>query len=246
MKEKLSGRTLIIIPAYDEESRILEVIKGCKRYLSKEVNLIVVNDGSNDRTLEVCENAGIDVVSIPFNLGVGNALKTGFKYAIKNNYQYVITIDADGQHNPDDIPKFIEQLKTEECDIVIGSRFLNGNKYEGSKPRIIGIKIFAKIISFLINERITDVTSGYRGMNKNVLFFTIIDTFNFDYPDADFLLTLHRAGFSFFEIPVTMNKRIGGTSQHKGLKPLYYIFKMFLSIFIILLRKKGRGELKGK
>jgi len=241
LEEKLSGRTLIVIPAYDEESRILDVIKRCAIYLNDKVDLIVVNDGSNDRTLEVCEDKGINVISIPFNLGVGNALKTGFKYAIENNYQFVITIDADGQHNPDDIPKFIEKLKTGECDIVIGSRFLNGNKYEGSKPRIIGIKIFARIISFLINERITDVTSGYRGMNRNVLFFTIIDTFNFDYPDADFLLTLHRAGFRFLEIPVIMKKRIDGTSQHKGLKPLYYIFKMFLSIFITLLRKKGRG-----
>ena len=244
MKERLTGKTLIIIPAYDEEARILEVVNGCKRFLNDEVELVVINDGSNDRTLEVCEDVGINVVSIPFNLGVGNALKTGFKYAIENNYQFVITLDADGQHNPDDIPKFIEQLKTGQQDIVIGSRFLNGKKYDGSKPRIFGIKLFARLISFLINERITDVTSGYRGMNRNVLFFTIIDTFNFDYPDADFLLTLHRAGFSFSEIPVSMNKRVGGTSQHRGLKPLYYLFKMFLSIFIILLRKKGRAKLE--
>ena len=244
MKVSQPNKTLITIPAYDEGSRILEVIKRCNNYLDDNVDLIVINDGSNDNTLEICENAGVNVISIPFNMGVGNALKTGFKYAIDNNYEYVITLDADGQHNPEDIPKFIEKLSSGNCDIVIGSRFLNGDEYDGSKSRIFGIKLFARLISFLVKEKITDVTSGYRGMNRKVLFFTIIDAFNFDYPDADFLLTLHRAGYRFEEIPVSMNRRISGTSQHGGLKPLYYLFKMFLSIFIILLRKKNKGEHK--
>lgn len=234
------GKTLIIIPAYNEQERIQNVISRCMKYLSDRVDLIVINDGSTDETLTVCEREGIDVINTPFNQGVGNALQTGFRYAIENNYDYLINLDADGQHGPDDLPKFIDKLHEGTVDIVIGSRFLEKDKYEGSIIRIIGIRFFSKLVSFLIREKITDVTSGYRGMNRAALNFTIIDTFNFDYPDADFLLTLHRAGFRFCEIPVTMMKRYGGKSQHRGLKPLYYIFKMLLSIFIILLRKKHR------
>lgn len=209
--------------------------------MNDHVDLLVVDDGSFDNTLAVCKKEDrVKIVSIPFNHGVGNALKTGFRFAIEFGYDFVITLDADGQHNPDDLPKFIENLIAGSCDIVIGSRFLNGNKYEGSFLRIAGNKFFARIVSLLIREKLTDVTSGYRGMNRSALSFSIDDSFNFDYPDADFLLTLHRAGFRFSEIPVTMEKRIGGQSQHKGLGPVYYVLKMFLSIFIILLRKKKK------
>jgi len=232
-------KTLIIIPAYNEEERILNVISRCRKYLSEKVDLIVVNDGSTDRTLTVCEDAGVNIISVPFNHGVGNALKTGFLYALKNNYENVITIDADGQHDPDDLPKFIQKLEAKQFDIVIGSRFMNGKKYDGSIVRITGNKFFAWVVSVLIREKLTDVTSGFRGMNRAVLNYSVDDLFNFDYPDADFLLTLHRAGFHFCEIQVKMNKRIGGESQHRGFKPIYYIFKMLLSIFIILMRKKN-------
>lgn len=234
------NKTLVIIPAYNEEKRVISVVNECRKYTKDEIDIIIVNDGSEDGTLKLCEENGLDVISIPFNMGVGNALKTGFKYAIENRYKYVITLDADGQHNPSDIPKFLDELKSDEYDIIIGSRFLNGNTYEGSRIRILGIKLFAKLISLIIREKLTDVTSGYRGMNHRVLNFTIIDVFNFDYPDADFLLTLHRAGFRFKEIPVDMNKRLGGRSQHRGLKPVFYVFKMMQSIFIILLRGKSK------
>lgn len=240
MTNHYGKKFLILIPAFNEEERIGEVISGCRKYLSKGIDLLVINDGSTDGTLSVCEREGVDVINTPFNQGIGNALQTGFRYAIENNYNFLINLDADGQHDPDDLPKFINKLQENNVDIVIGSRFLEKYKYKGSVIRVIGIRFFSKLVSLLIRERITDVTSGYRGMNRAALNFTIIDTFNFDYPDADFLLTLHRAGFRFSEIPVTMKKRIGGKSQHRGLKPIYYIVKMLLSIFIILLRKKHR------
>ena len=240
MTNQYGKKFLVLIPAFNEEERIREVISECRKYLSNETDMLIINDGSTDGTLAVCQKEGINVINTPFNQGVGNALQTGFRYAIENNYDFLINIDADGQHDPNDLPKFIDKLNEGKVDIVIGSRFLENGKYDGSKIRIIGIKFFSKLVSILIREKITDVTSGYRGMNRAALNFTIVDTFNFDYPDADFLLTLHRAGFRFCEIPVTMMKRYGGKSQHRGLKPLYYIFKMLLSIFIILLRKKHR------
>ncbi|MCX6170082.1 MAG: glycosyltransferase family 2 protein [Ignavibacteriales bacterium] len=240
MTNRYGKKFLILIPAFNEEDRISNVICECRKYLSNETDLLVINDGSTDGTLLVCEKEGVDVINTPFNQGIGNALQTGFRYAIENNYDFLINLDADGQHNPSDLPKFIKKLHDGEYDIIIGSRFLEKSNYDGAMVKVLGIKFFSKLISLLIREKLTDVTSGFRGMNRAVLNFALIDTFNFDYPDADFLLTLHRAGFKFCEIPVVMQKRLGGKSQHRGLKPLYYIFKMLLSIFIILLREKKR------
>jgi glycosyltransferase involved in cell wall biosynthesis len=231
-------KTLIIIPAYNEEESIKAVLAECNEYLNETVDILVVNDGSSDSTAEICMKGNIDVINIPFNMGVGNALKTGFKHAIEKNYHFVITLDADGQHDPNDLPLFFEKIKNSEADILIGSRFLQMNKYQGTFFRNFGNKFFSKLISLLIKEKLTDVTSGYRAFSNKALKYSISDNFNFDYPDADFLLTLHRAGFKFAEVPVVMRKRKLGLSQHTGFKPIYYIFKTFLSIFVILLRKK--------
>jgi len=231
-------KILVLMPAFNEEENISEVINDCRKFLNGSVDLIVVNDGSYDKTADVCNQEKIKVINLPFNMGVGTALKTGFKHAIAQNYSFVITLDADGQHDPKDLPLFFDKIKNSEADIIIGSRFLNKNKYKGTIPRTFGNKFFSRVISILIKEKLTDVTSGFRGFSKNALVYSINDNFNFDYPDADFLLTLHRAGFKFTEVPVVMRKRLLGHSQHSGLTPFYYIFKTFLSIFVILLRKK--------
>jgi glycosyltransferase involved in cell wall biosynthesis len=231
-------KTLIVIPAYNEEESIKAVLSGCNEYLNEIVDIIVVNDGSSDSTAGICMKENIDVINIPFNMGVGNALKTGFKHAIEKNYHFVITLDADGQHDPNDLPLFFEKIKNSEADILIGSRFLQKNEYRGTIFRNFGNKFFSKLISLLIKEKLTDVTSGFRAFSNKALKYSVNDNFNFDYPDADFLLTLHRAGFNFAEVPVVMRKRKVGLSQHSGFKPIYYIFKTFLSIFVILLRKK--------
>jgi len=237
IKSELKG-VIILIPAYNEGKNIKEVLDGCKELLP-EAFILVLDDGSYDNTTEVCRANNVAYVSHPFNLGVGAALQTGYKYAVKNNYKYAIQLDADGQHDPKYLPRILEMLQQHESDFIIGSRFVEKN-YSGGTFRKAGILIFSKILSFLIREKLTDVTSGYRGMNRGVLNFCIIDKYSFDYPDADYLLTLHRAGFKFSEIPMKMNPRTNGQSQHFGLKPVFYFLKMFLSILIILLRSKKR------
>ena len=237
IKSELKG-VIILIPAYNEGKNIKEVLDGCKELLP-EAFILVIDDGSYDNTTEVCRANNVAYVSHPFNLGVGAALQTGYKYAVKNNYKYAIQLDADGQHDPKYLPRILEMLQHHESDFIIGSRFVEKN-YSGGAFRKAGILIFSKILSFLIREKLTDVTSGYRGMNRGVLNFCIIDKYSFDYPDADYLLTLHRAGFKFSEIPMKMNPRTNGQSQHFGLKPVFYFLKMFLSILIILLRSKKR------
>ncbi len=232
------GKILLLIPAFNEKESISDVILKCRNYLNASTDIIVVNDGSNDGTAEVCYRENVNVISLPFNMGVGTALKAGFKYAINKNYSFVITLDADGQHDPDDLPLFFEKIKNSQADIIIGSRYLLKTGYNGTIPRTIGTKFFSKLISLLIREKLTDVTSGFRAFSNKALKYSVDDGFNFDYPDADFLLTLHRAGFRFAEVPVVMKKRSLGLSQHSGIKPFYYIFKTLLSIFVILLRRK--------
>jgi glycosyltransferase involved in cell wall biosynthesis len=228
---------LVLIPAFDEGERVGGVIAEVQRYLP-QARILVVDDGSRDRTGAASKEAGASVVTHPFNMGVGTALQTGYKYALQNGFEYVIQLDADGQHPPSCLPAFISKLRETEADLIIGSRFLTARKDNGSYPRKVGNKLFAKLLSFLIREKLTDPTSGYRALKSTVLQFCIQDLYGFDYPDADFLLTLHRSGFRIEEIPIDVRPRAGGQSQHSGLRPIYYMIKMFLSIFIILLRKK--------
>lgn len=200
--------------------------------------ILVVDDGSDDETARVARAAGAKVVQHPFNLGVGTAIQTGYKYAVQAGFEYVIQLDGDGQHPPAFLPAFVEKLKETEADLIIGSRFLGEKESLGSFIRRAGNKLFAALLTLLIRERLTDPTSGYRALKSTVLKFCIGDAYGFDYPDADFLLTLHRAGYRFEEIPIVVHKRSGGTSQHRGLKPIFYTIKMLMSLFIILLRKK--------
>jgi glycosyltransferase involved in cell wall biosynthesis len=228
---------LILIPAFNEEGRVGEVIKGVCTSLAG-ATILVVDDGSSDRTAEVSTRAGAKVVRHPFNLGVGTALQTGYKFAVKNGYKYVIQLDADGQHPPEYLPWFIAKLKETEADLIVGSRFLNDSDGTMSVVRKMGNRLFARLLSLLINEKLTDPTSGYRALKSTVLQFCVQDQYAFDYPDADFLLTLHRSGFRIEEIPVRVDPRSGGISQHAGLKPVFYTIKMMISLLVIMLRKK--------
>jgi glycosyltransferase involved in cell wall biosynthesis len=238
---KRKPKTLVIIPAFNEEERILAVIKGVHRYLP-EADILVIDDGSSDRTAQVSRQGGAIVVRHPINLGVGTALQTGYKFAARRSFDYLIQLDADGQHDPISLPNFLNVLRSTDAELVIGSRFLQDGDYRGSLPRKIGIRFFARLLSVLIGERISDPTSGYRGMKRSLLRFCTLDVYSFDYPDADFLLTLHRAGFHIVEIPIEIKMRMGGYSQHRGLRPVYYFAKMMLSIFITLLRKKSASR----
>jgi glycosyltransferase involved in cell wall biosynthesis len=229
---------LVLIPAFNEQERIEDVINGARQYLP-QARILVVDDGSKDGTAAVSRGAGAIVVTHPFNLGVGTALQTGYKYALEQGFQCVIQLDADGQHPPELIPAFVAKLKETDADLIIGSRFLQGKKSNGSFLRRCGNMLLGRIVTLLVRERLTDPTSGYRAMKSTVLRFCVGDMYSFDYPDADFLLTLHRSGYRMEEIPIDVLPRMGGRSQHHGLKPIYYMIKMLLSIFVIMLRPRS-------
>ena len=171
-------------------------------------------------------------------MGYGAALQTGFKYALMKRYQYVVQMDADWQHDPVSIKTLLDEVKKEKADVVIGSRFLVENgKYRTSWVRKIGMSLFGKIASVIIGQPVTDPTSGFQALNRDALRFYASQYYPADYPDADVIIMLHRAGLRIREIPVLMHPRKQGQSMHSGLKPVYYIFKMFLSMFVTLLRK---------
>lgn len=231
----MKNGTIIIIPAYNEEKSIAGVINGIRNITPADI--LVINDGGSDRTEEIVRRLGGRVVRLPYNMGYGAALQTGFKYALKHGYGYALQIDADGQHDPGDIPRLLEVVRSGDADVAIGSRFLGNGSYKAPLLRRAGMFVFGRLASLIIGQKVTDPTSGYQALNVNGIRFYASDYYPVDFPDADVIIMLHRVGLRVKEVPVTMYPGRQGKSMHAGLKPVYYIFKMFLSIFLTLLRK---------
>ena len=230
-------RILIIIPAYNEEKSIAAVLREMGQEVP-EFDIVVINDGSRDDTAQTARIAGAVVISHPFNMGYGVTIQTGYKFALAKGYDFVVQMDGDGQHDPAFIPQVLAPVIADETDFSLGSRFLETESYAPSLSRRAGMIFFRWLISLLISTRITDSTSGYQAFNRKVIRFFSTEVFPCDYPDADIILTLHRANFRIMEVPVRMHASASGKSMHTGWMPLYYIFKMLLSIFVTLLRKK--------
>ncbi|MDD1650343.1 MAG: glycosyltransferase family 2 protein [Methylococcaceae bacterium] len=228
--------TLILIPAYNEGARINDQVRSVRRIMPA-CDVLVINDGSRDGTARAAAEAGALVVSHPFNLGYGVAIQTGYKFAAANRYEFLVQMDGDGQHEPACIPSLLAPIVAGEADLALGSRFLDSNSYEPSLMRRFGMWFFRRLVSLLIGQPITDSTSGFQAFNRRVFSFFASGAFPCDYPDADMLVTLHRAGFRIREVPVRMYANAEGKSMHDGWKPFYYIYKMLLSIVVTLLRK---------
>ena len=249
MQDKRKKRKLAIVPAFNEEERIGQVLRKIAE-VDKEIDIVVIDDGSTDGTGLYSRMAEARVIRLSFNMGYGVAVQTGYKYALEKGYDYAVHLDADGQHDPIYIPQMLRVTMSGDADMVIGSRFLrekslheaSENGYEVAMGRKLGIRLFALMTSKLIGLKITDPTSGYRALNRRVIMFLVNDFFPYDYPDADVVILVHRAGFRVKELPMVMHDRTAGTSMHSGVRPVYYIFKMFLSMLMTLLRKKPSFE----
>lgn len=226
---------LVVIPAFNEAPRIAEVIGGVRAVLP-EAAIVVIDDGSGDGTAGVAEETGALVLRHPFNLGYGVAIQTGYKYALAMGYSCLVQIDGDGQHDPAGIPALLEPLRCGTADFVLGSRFLSGVSYRPPLVRRLGMAFFRSIVALVIRQPVTDCTSGFQAFNREVIGFFTRDLFPCDYPDADVLISLHLAGFRISEVPVRMSAGAAGKSMHGGIKPIYYVFKMLLSIAVTLLR----------
>jgi len=227
---------LIIIPAFNENRNIDSVVRGVKDTL-QDIDVLVVDDGSTDITRDIAKKSGAEVISHAFNLGYGAALQTGYKYALMKGYKYILQMDADGQHTPEHAGNLLNLLVQDKADVIIGSRFLGEGGYKESMFRKIGRQMFSILISGIMRMRITDPTSGFIGMNERAIKFCTGVVYPVDYPDADMILAFHRAGLRLREVPITMKAGNGNGSMHNGISIAYYCFKMYLSIFLTLLRK---------
>jgi len=229
-------RTLVIIPAFNEESHLPGIIAAIRESLPG-INILVVDDGSRDRTSQEAAAAGAMVLRLPFNMGYGVALQTGYKFALRKGYEFAAQMDADGQHEPRDLSPLLDSVRSGEADLALGSRFLGRKNYRAPLARRAGMLLFRLLTSLLIRQHITDPTSGCQALNRKTIRFYASDIFPVDYPDADVLLMVHRAGLRIKELPVRMYAADDKNSMHSGFQPVYYIFKMFLSIAVTLLRK---------
>lgn len=241
----MTARVAIIIPAYNEAGAIAPLVAQIREVIGGASQVVVIDDGSADATADEARSAGAVVVSHPFNMGYGVTIQTGYKYAFAQGYDYLVQIDGDGQHDPSYISRLLEQVTSGSADVALGSRFLDAGSYRPPLARRIGMAFFGSLLSLLIGKRISDPTSGYQAINRQVMEFFTRDIFPCDYPDADVLLMLGLAGFRICEVPVRMYANAEGKSMHSGLKPLYYVFKMLLSMTVTLLRNSSRQRLRG-
>lgn len=235
------NKVLFIIPAHNEEKNIASVVEELKRDASF-ADILVVNDCSTDNTLSVIENLDINYLSLPFNLGYSGALQSGFKFAVKNKYDYVIQFDGDGQHIASEAGRLFKTLKEKDVDIVIGSRFKAKSEYKHSFFRRLGTNMFRFIIKHSCKTEVYDPTSGFQVLNRKT--FVRYATMNRypDFPDANLIIEMLLEGFKIEEVQVNMRERLFGESMHSGIiKPVKYMIRMFYSIFLILLR--GRSVL---
>lgn len=227
---------LIIIPAYNEAKNIRQVI-GNIQYHAPGVDILVIDDGSRDATARLAASAGALVVSHPFNMGYGVACQTGFKYACRMGYDYVVQMDGDGQHEPACIPDLLTAVQNPDVDIVLGSRWLGMAEYRGPWLRKFGKFFFAFLAGVITRHKVTDPTTGFQALNREVLQFYCTEVYPVDYPDADMIILLDRCGFRVKEIPVIMYINHTGQSMHAGLiRPIYYGMKMMMSILMTILR----------
>jgi len=237
-------KTLVLVPAFNEAARIGRVLAGIRAAVPN-ADVLVVDDGSADDTTAVARAAGARVVRLPFNLGAGVAAQTGYKLAVREGYACVVQLDADGQHEPADIPALLAVIERREADVAIGSRFLEGAAtYRAGALRRTGMGLFGLLAWMLTGVRFSDVTSGFRAFGGDVVRFVATEWYPTDYADADVLITLRRAGFRLRDVPVRMYERAGGRSMHAGLRPIYYVFKMLLSVALAPVRREA-AERKG-
>lgn len=229
-----SGRILVIVPAWNEESNVGVTVAEIRR-TSADYDVVVIDDGSSDRTSEVATAAGATVLVLPFNLGVGGAMKTGFTYAQRHGYTRAIQVDADGQHNPDDIAKVVAGL--DSADISIGARFADVGTYSAKGPRRWAMVFLASVVSRVAKTRLTDVTSGFRAANEKAI-AQYVDYYPAEYlgDTIDSLVAALHAGLTVAQVPVAMRPRMTGRPSQGAVGSTIYLFRSVFALGLALAR----------
>jgi len=227
-------RTLIIVPALNESGSIAHVVCQILDHVP-HADVVVVNDGSTDDTAAIAREAGAIVLDLPYNVGIGAAMQTGFQYAANQGYDVAVQTDGDGQHPASEIPRLLDALASSEADVVIGSRFIEDRGYEQEPLRRVGGRILSRVLRMATGLTVTDPTSGFRASNRRALALCA-QLYPHDYPEPEAIIIFQRAGLVIHEIPITMSQRLAGVSSITPLRSAYYMTKVILSILINLLR----------
>ena len=227
-------KVLAIIPVYNEEKTVFSVVKDIKNNFP-QIDVIVVNDGSTDNTYDSAVSSGAVVLDLPFNLGIGGAMQTGYLFAWKNNYDIAIQVDGDGQHDCLYMEKLMEPLMNGQADMVIGSRYVAKSLYKASVCRRMGMVFFSSMVRILTGEKIKDTTSGFRAVNRKIIKLFALK-YPSDYPEVNVLVKLHRYGLKIIEYPVEMKQRSYRKSSITPMRSAYYLFKVSLAMFMDVIR----------
>lgn len=237
------SRLLVILPALNESANIAQAVTGIRQVLADapyEADVLVINDGSQDATARVASDAGALVVNMPYNVGIGAAVQTGFKFAERLGYDYVLRLDGDGQHASESIPQLLERMALQDVDVVIGTRF--GSDYRTPPGRRLGIFILTRLLRLITGQPVSDPTSGFACFNR-VAISLFAQQYPHDYPEPEAIIVMHRHQLRWTEVPVRFLARAHGTSSFNSpLRGAYYMVKVILAILINLLRRPTQRE----
>lgn len=229
-------RRVAIVPALNEELTVPRVIDELRAFDAGLV-VVVVDDGSVDRTAEVAAAKGAVVLRLPFNLGIGGAVQTGFRFAFEHGFDIAVRVDGDGQHDPAQLARILAPVLRGEADIVVGSRFAaEEGGYRSSRPRRAGIRLLAWVVSRIAGQRVTDTTSGFQALNRRGIALFARD-YPHDYPEVEATVMVIRHRLRLQEVPVSMRERGGGSSSITTLRSIYYMAKVLLALFVGLFRR---------
>jgi hypothetical protein len=236
MAARLSKKTLIVIPAYNEQNSIGAVVQNIHNHVT-DADILVVNDGSRDRTARRAKESGAMVINLPYNMGIGSAVQSGFLFAKEKGYHFAVQVDGDGQHPASAISQLLAALDN-GVDMAIGSRFVQPSGYRPPFFRALGIKVFSFLVSLIVGKKVFDTTSGFRAISRKAILL-LTDTYPHDYPEVEALITLHRHGMKFVEIPVEMNYRREGKSSISVKASIYYMLKVTLAVLVAVIKRRN-------
>jgi glycosyltransferase involved in cell wall biosynthesis len=229
-------RRVAIVPALNEEHTVPRVIDELRAF-DAGLDVVVVDDGSTDGTAAAAAAKGARVLRLPFNLGIGGAVQTGFRFAFEHGYDLAVRVDGDGQHDAGQLARILEPVLQDRADIVIGSRFAAAEGgYRSSRSRRLGIRILAAVVSRIVGQRVTDTTSGFQALNRRGIALFAQD-YPHDYPEVEATVMVFRHRLRLQEVPVSMRERGGGNSSITALRSIYYMVKVLLAIFVGLFRR---------